>query len=828
NLATAYSDRIRGEKAENIELAIAFYTAALTIYTLDAFPEKWAMTQNNLATAYSDRIRGEKAENIELAIAFYTAALTIYTLDAFPEKWAATQENLAYVYIDIKDNLAAIQHFCSALEIYTPSSFPLSCLNAGRNLGNFAFELEDWENAIYGYENAITAAEQSREWATSQRSKRQILENALPIYEKMVLACIHLQRYETALLTVERSKSRTLIELLDNANLYPKNSTPAQKQQLTQLRRQIASLQQQLDIDETPTETETTTETNTDTLKEKGSISTPEQPPTSDSHLEAELKTLQQQVTQLLREINDPDFNLTQRVIPQLPDFTQFLDSQTALIEWYLPPNPDSGFHVFIVTNPIGDPPKSPLRRGTLSEEDPPLVSRELPVPPLTKGGLGGVPIPGEAIPVPPLTKGGLGGVPLHIHHIPFTPEQHQQLNTDIATYLSDYGKPTWGEALSHRLVTLAASLQLNQILAALPPTIEKLILIPHRDLHLLPLHALPATRKLPNGETKTGYWLDLYPNGIQYSPSSQFLERLHQRKRPPLNDILPLFAIQNPTEDLRYTEIEVEEISRRFNPHAHILKRRQATKVAFNSAATLKKLSDSHYAHFSCHGSFNSANPLNSGLVFSGDFSEVSVELPEISAELPKSYLEPPQTPSDPPQPPLARGEQEEEAEACSYVILRDGRRFRTDIQCLTLKEIFASLDLPLCRLVSLSACETGLVTRVITDEYIGLASGFLYAGASNVVSSLWRVSDFSTAFLMIRFYQNLKNQDLSVCQALQAAQIWLRTITRQDFLAWLQNEVNMEEDRVDNIDISLRRSFPNPPFADPQYWAAFCAIGI
>jgi CHAT domain-containing protein len=443
-----------------------------------------------------------------------------------------------------------------------------------------------------------------------------------------------------------------------------------------------------------------------------------------------------------------------------------------------------------------------------LSEEAPPLVSRELPVPPLIKGGLGG---------------------DLHIQHLAFTPEQHQQLNTDIATYLSDYSsKGTWGDALKHRLPTLAASLQLNQILDHVPPTIEKLILIPHRDLHLLPLHAFPGIRNLPNGETKTGYLLDLYTSGIQYSPSSQFLERLHQRKRPPLNDILPLFAIQNPTEDLRYTEIEVEEISRRFNPHAHILKRQEATKIAFNSAATLKKLTDSYYAHFSCHGSFNSNNPLNSGLVFAGDFSEVSVELPEISAELPKSYLEPPQTPSDPPQPPLARGEQEEEAEACSYVTLRDGRRFRTDIQCLTLKEIFASLDLPLCRLVSLSACETGLVTRVVTDEYIGLASGFLYAGASNVVSSLWSVSDFSTAFLMIRFYQNLNDRDLSVSQALQAAQIWLRTIARKNFLAWLKNEVKIEEDRVDSIDILLRRSFENQPFADPQYWAAFCAIGI
>ncbi|MEZ2317581.1 MAG: tetratricopeptide repeat protein, partial [Microcoleus sp.] len=130
NLANAYTYRIRGEKAENIELAIKSYTAALTIYKPDAFPEDWAMTQNNLAIAYSDRIRGEKAENIEQAIAFYTAALTIYTLDAFPEKWAATQNNLAIAYRNrIRGEKAenielAIASYTAALTIYKPDAFP--------------------------------------------------------------------------------------------------------------------------------------------------------------------------------------------------------------------------------------------------------------------------------------------------------------------------------------------------------------------------------------------------------------------------------------------------------------------------------------------------------------------------------------------------------------------------------------------------------------------------------------------------------------------------------------------------------------------------------
>jgi hypothetical protein len=81
-------------------MAIASFTAALSVYTRDTFPEDWAQTQNNLGIAYRNRIRGDKAENIEMAIASFTAALTVYTRDAFPEKWAQTQNNLATAYSD--------------------------------------------------------------------------------------------------------------------------------------------------------------------------------------------------------------------------------------------------------------------------------------------------------------------------------------------------------------------------------------------------------------------------------------------------------------------------------------------------------------------------------------------------------------------------------------------------------------------------------------------------------------------------------------------------------------------------------------------------------
>ena len=130
------------------------------------------------------------------------------------------------------------------------------------------------------------------------------------------------------------------------------------------------------------------------------------------------------------------------------------------------------------------------------------------------------------------------------------------------------------------------------------------------------------------------------------------------------------------------------------------------------------------------------------------------------------------------------------------------------------------------------LSACETGLTDpSQLTDEYIGLPSGFLYSGASTVVSSLWRVSDLATALLMIRFYQLRfdPNNPLSTAQALQHAQTWLCTSTAQQLQLWLQNAPLESQKKNEIIDfLSYACLDEEIPFAAPQYWAAFCSIGL
>jgi CHAT domain-containing protein len=71
---------------------------------------------------------------------------------------------------------------------------------------------------------------------------------------------------------------------------------------------------------------------------------------------------------------------------------------------------------------------------------------------------------------------------------------------------------------------------------------------------------------------------------------------------------------------------------------------------------------------------------------------------------------------------------------------------------------------------LVTLSACETALGKITKGDDVVGFTRGFLYAGASSIVSTLWKVDDRATRDLMLDFYSRLSTTEKS--EALREAQ--------------------------------------------------------
>jgi CHAT domain-containing protein/tetratricopeptide (TPR) repeat protein len=86
---------------------------------------------------------------------------------------------------------------------------------------------------------------------------------------------------------------------------------------------------------------------------------------------------------------------------------------------------------------------------------------------------------------------------------------------------------------------------------------------------------------------------------------------------------------------------------------------------------------------------------------------------------------------------------------------------------------EALIDLDLSGLELAVLSACETGLGDVAGGEGTFGLQRAFHMAGTRDVVVSLWKVPDQSTAALMALFYHNLWTLNLSPVESLRQAQL-------------------------------------------------------
>ena len=77
-------------------------------------------------------------------------------------------------------------------------------------------------------------------------------------------------------------------------------------------------------------------------------------------------------------------------------------------------------------------------------------------------------------------------------------------------------------------------------------------------------------------------------------------------------------------------------------------------------------------------------------------------------------------------------------DAPLLSGLVLRSHRKPE---EWLTLGDVYCGFHLRRATLVVLSGCESGIIAPDNLDEYVGLLLGFLYAGATCVLGSLWSV---------------------------------------------------------------------------------------
>jgi CHAT domain-containing protein/tetratricopeptide (TPR) repeat protein len=155
-----------------------------------------------------------------------------------------------------------------------------------------------------------------------------------------------------------------------------------------------------------------------------------------------------------------------------------------------------------------------------------------------------------------------------------------------------------WRWKMTEKLEELATILDIPRILQYLSD-IDQLILFPHRDLHLLPIHYLFHEQDFT----------------ITYLPSAQIGIDLQQSCANPRHRLL---NVENPRNDLLYATVESAAISVLYPDSNPPIKGQQATKRQIMNALKTDEYLGAF--HFTGHGYHDINQPVESALLLAGE----------------------------------------------------------------------------------------------------------------------------------------------------------------------------------------------------------------
>ena len=780
NLGVAYYLRIRGDRAQNLEFAIAAYKAALEIRTRQILPIQWARTKHNLALALEERIRGEPEENIEQAIAAYKQALQVRTPQALPIQWAETMNNLANVYFarirgEQAENLEqGIATYKAALKVRTRQTRPIQWAETMNNLANAYYSriegdrCENLEQAIAAYKAVLdvrTRQAMPIQWAETmnnlanaycermRESRAENLEQAIATYQQALevqtltampnahyrtqsnLGDLYFSECQWPEAHTAYAAALTASDLLIQASATPE-ARQAQLREASKLFARAAYCLAHARFSEAVTTLEQSKAralsealTRQEAVLERAS--SPDQAAFTAareriSELEAEARAegepwareflaVSADLHQARQELSAIVARIRKYVADFMPEGLDFPDIMSLTKTHtqplvYLLTTSHGSLALIVSPNPTSDRKNSSVLCPIWLDD---FQTNEL-------------------------------------NHILY--DQDNRKRYLYGTVLAKTNR----EIQAFKQVLDDIWPLLNKLMAPIATRLQELgyqqaVLIPTGTLCLLPLHAISPQIN------------------FTYAPSGRAFQTVlndhNQLDLPPA-----LLGIGNPLptpQPLPFARMEVEEIAPLF-----------AAKSTFYEETATREEVVSHlrgttHLHFSCHGTFDIDNPLNSAL-----------------------YL--------------------------------------ADSDTLTLRDLLdGNLDVEAIRLVILSACQTGITDfENVPDEAIGFPAGFLQAGVPAVISTLWPVADISTALLLARFYRYHLEDGLVPSVALWQALHWLREVTAGELAKYFAKKRRKRGATRKQASAAWRRFAAmepdTQPFAHPHYWAAFTFTGV
>ncbi len=779
----AFWGRIKGSRADNVEKALGAYEQSLLVLTEARHPKAWAGSHDNIGMAYAERARGDRAENVRKAAASFEQASRVFTREQYPSEWAQLLMDFANLLLDPEagppeDRLErAISNYEAALTVYTRESYPERFARVMLNLA-IAYihrvrgtRAENLEKAIVACQHALTFYTSSNEplkWSSVHAN----LASAL----RQRVAGDRGQNLELAAASIEAALNVQTLAAFPQINLRSMQQAGVIAAARRNWPAAMRYFEQAIDASNILIGQGLDATTTRLVVQEGGylySRAAYAAAQLGDAARAADLLDLgKARLLKIALGLDALSLSATKRA--ELDRWRRdVVELESALETTQGEDRTTTLTKLEAARGKIMTIVRAALGR---SGADPASASasanaRQL----LTRFDAIAMPVisdEGSMLLLASRARPGFRALPIP--------------DVTMATIMrllrsADPARPGWLDAYAiHSLPQAQQATRFKEwqaALAALPTTLQSIV-------------ADALTRGLSEdhiGDGASILWiphsgLGLLPAGLANvdTAGNMVIDRYVLTVAPSVaaaevahvRTIRPsasvsIAAIVNPTGDLEFTEPEGAVAASYFPDGGAMV---LGAKSATPSTVVGRLPRATHW-HFATHGKFQPRQPRQSTLALAGGAG-------------------------------------------------------------LTLGEIIDRSDLGAPRLVVLSACETGLIELgEAPEEFTGMPSAFLQAGAAGVVASLWPVDDVSTALLMMRFYERHLGAGLPPATALRDAQQWLRKSTGREllqFITQMYDAKRLSPEHRSLLASPIEAAGTNStPYSHPVHWAAFQYYG-
>ncbi|MCU7937099.1 MAG: CHAT domain-containing protein [Candidatus Thiodiazotropha sp. (ex Dulcina madagascariensis)] len=847
-LGECYGERIEGGLDQNLEQSIVHYEQELLVYGRETHPEEWASTVNNLGVSYQHRVSGSRADNLQRAIHYFRLALQVYTRKKHPVAWSQTQNNLANAYLgntglqQARYTEQAIDHLRAALEVIDVSSEPVLWATIQFNLGNSFCQRRWWDMSRYlQQENGLALKAEQRD--SDIETTIQHYHNALQVFKREQMA------YDWAM--VQNSLGPAYVERVHGSRAE-------------NIEQAIYHLNQALEVRNRQRSPElwAATQHNLGVAYEVRVLGN-----------RKENKRVAERCYHRALQIFEPDRfpfrarkslqNLAglylawgewEAALEMYECAVAALDKPLAMLQsersraFDIEMTADLYSHKAYCQLKLGQPAEAfaALEQGkarllhdalqSREDEQRALAESRLPAD-VVKTIRQSLQVPGSD-PTVSLADSRLEHHSASYYYQTFddgaelddfvintsepkeeeptlpeeptrVPEEHALIVPLVTTCGGaafvvtgelndlDMGHVIWMDKLTEQALVSLLAKWMRAYLALQQAGSESereqgqeewLATISDVTGELWHLLFAPVHERLKRGGIRRLIFLP--QSRLQLLPLHAAWRLEDGQRRYLLDDYEISYAPSAKMHVLCQKRLEAPLPSgslvvgvdsyQKLTPLSHAVAEARAVADILETVplvddvalkeAVLRNITGKGYLHFACHGRYGwQGQPLASALYLAGD-------------------------------------------------------------EVLTLDELISTRNLQATRLVTMSACESGIAALTESpDEYVGLVAGFFLLGAAGIMSSLWSVDDRSTYLLMERFYRNHLTEKLPPAQALREAQLWLRDVTRRELGDYFKSLIDMRPSKAaeNYMTMILGGSPQEKPYAHPFYWAAFTFTG-